>query len=160
VYTRENDATRLERSHGSDLDPTVLARMLSKLSIDLSSNDVVNPPARCTPLCLDQVMRSLLLKVLPTLDDIDIIVRQMGDQSRGVHIPETGVAGSWRSADITLGPSKGKEKATPSRSTSKARSWSTPSDTEMSPEDTVPRVRRMRLVHSDGSSVDELPLLG
>jgi hypothetical protein len=134
--------------------------MLSKLSIDLSSNDFVNPLTWCTPLCLDQVMRSLLLKELPTLDDIDITVRQMGDQSRGVHIPRTGVAGSWRNADITLGPSKGKEKAAPSRSTSKVRSWSTPSDTEMSSEDTVPRVRRMSLVHSNGSSVDELPLLG
>jgi hypothetical protein len=57
--------------------------MLPKLSIDSSSADFINPPTRCLPLCLDQAMRSLLLKELPMLDDIDIAPRQMGDQSHG-----------------------------------------------------------------------------
>jgi hypothetical protein len=63
MYTGENDAMRLERGRGSDLDLTMLTGMLSKLSIDLSSNDFVSPPAWCTSLCLDQAMRSLLVKV-------------------------------------------------------------------------------------------------
>jgi hypothetical protein len=75
MYNRENDATRLECGNRSNLDLTVLAGMLQKLSIDPSSNDFTNPRARCTPLCLDQATRSLLLKELPTLDDIDIVVQ-------------------------------------------------------------------------------------
>jgi hypothetical protein len=43
MYTGENDATRPECGSGSDLDPTVLAGMLSKLSIDPSSNDFTTP---------------------------------------------------------------------------------------------------------------------
>jgi hypothetical protein len=34
---------QLERGRGSDLDPMVLAGMLSKLSIDPSSNDFTSP---------------------------------------------------------------------------------------------------------------------
>jgi hypothetical protein len=79
MYTEENDATPLECGHGSDLDSTVLTGMLSKLSIDLSSADFINPLARCMPLCLDQATRSLLLKEFPTLDDIDIAPWHMGD---------------------------------------------------------------------------------
>jgi hypothetical protein len=33
------------------------------------------------PISLDQVVRSQLLKEMPTLDDNDITVQQMGDQS-------------------------------------------------------------------------------
>jgi hypothetical protein len=65
MYNRENDATRLEHGSGSYLDPTVLAGMLLKLSIDPSSDDFTNPSVWCMPLCLDQAMRSLLLKELP-----------------------------------------------------------------------------------------------
>jgi hypothetical protein len=56
------------------------------------------------------------------LDDIDIAVQQRGDQSRGVHIPGTGAVCSRRSDDVASGPDKGKEKAAPSGSASKARS--------------------------------------
>jgi hypothetical protein len=52
----------------------VLTGMLLKLSVNPSSNNFINPPAWCMPLCLDQATRSMLLKALPTLDDIDIAV--------------------------------------------------------------------------------------
>jgi hypothetical protein len=72
MYTRE-DATRLERGHGSDLDPSTFTRMLSKLSVDLSSASFITPPPMwCMLLCLGQAMRSQLLKQFPALDDIDI----------------------------------------------------------------------------------------
>jgi hypothetical protein len=60
----------------------VLDTMLGKLSPDLISPDFIIPPAACTPICLDQSTRMKLLKELPTLDDIDIAVWQVGDQSR------------------------------------------------------------------------------
>jgi hypothetical protein len=63
---------RLEHDCGLDLDPLVLTGLLSKLSVDPSSAGFINPPTWCMPLCLDQAMRSQLLKELPTLDDIDI----------------------------------------------------------------------------------------
>jgi hypothetical protein len=159
MYTGENDAMRPECGSGSDLDPTVLAGMLSKLSIDSSLNDFTTPsPGQCTPLCLDQTTMLLPLKELPTLDDIDVIVRQMGDQSHGVHSPRMGAIDSRRGADVTSGPGKGKEKVAPYGSASKARSWLASSNIETSSEEAAPVERKMRLTHSDRSSVDGLPL--
>jgi hypothetical protein len=74
------------------------------------------------PLCLDQATRSLLLKELPTLDNIDIAVRQTGDQSCDVHIVGIGATGSWRTDDVASSLGKGKEKVVSSGSASKARS--------------------------------------
>jgi hypothetical protein len=76
-----------------------------------------------------------------------------------VHIPRTGAAGSGRSAHITSVPGKGKEKAAPSGSASKARSWLASSDTETLSEEAAPLERRRRLAQTDGSSVDGLPTL-
>jgi hypothetical protein len=36
----------------------------------------------------------MLLKEMPMLDGIDIVARQMGDQSHGVHIPKMDIVGS------------------------------------------------------------------
>jgi hypothetical protein len=44
MYTRENDTTWVECGRGSDLELKVLAGMLSKLSVDPSSGDFINPP--------------------------------------------------------------------------------------------------------------------
>jgi hypothetical protein len=75
LYTGENDATRLEHGPGTDLEPGVLDTMLSKLSTDPSCIGFITPPAHCMPICMDRAARSLLLKAMPTLDDIDIAVR-------------------------------------------------------------------------------------
>jgi hypothetical protein len=79
LYTRENDPTRLERGPGTDLEPRVLDTMLSKLITDPSSIGFITPPAHCMPIYVDQVARSLLLKVMPMLDNIDIAPRQRDD---------------------------------------------------------------------------------
>jgi hypothetical protein len=34
------------------------------------------------PICLDQAVRLALLKEMPTLDDTDVTVRQVGDMSQ------------------------------------------------------------------------------
>jgi hypothetical protein len=84
-----------------------------------------------------------------------------------MRIPGTDAADSRRSADAALGPGKGKEKVAPSRSASKARSWSLSRGTETSSgdiatetlsEEIAPLERKRRLVHSDGSVVNGLPL--
>jgi hypothetical protein len=49
--------------------------MLTKLSSDLNSDDFVNPPLLCMPIYLDQATRLLLLKQMPTLDNIDVVVQ-------------------------------------------------------------------------------------
>jgi hypothetical protein len=49
-----------------------------------------------------------LLRELSTLDDIDITVRQRGDESRGVQIPGEDIADSWGGASTD--PSSDKEK--------------------------------------------------
>jgi hypothetical protein len=77
-----------------------------------------------------------------------------------MHIPRMDVVSSWRSADAASGPDMGKEKVVPSGPAHKVGSRIASSDIKTSCEDIVPPVRRMRLVRSDGSSVDGLPLLG
>jgi hypothetical protein len=78
LYTGENDTTQLDHDHGTDLDldldQKVLEVILMKLSFDPNSDDFVNPPPLCMPIYLDQAARSLLLKQMPTLDDIDVVV--------------------------------------------------------------------------------------
>jgi hypothetical protein len=59
----------------------VLAGMLSKLSVDPSSGDFINPLAPCMPIFLDPTTRSQLLREMPMLDDIDITAWQTGDLS-------------------------------------------------------------------------------
>jgi hypothetical protein len=65
---------------------TSLMTSLAKLSPGPSSPDFIMPPASCQPICVDQAVRTVLLKSMPTLDDIDITLVQRGDQSRGVVI--------------------------------------------------------------------------
>jgi hypothetical protein len=84
LYTGENDTTRLEHGHGMFLDLRVLDTMLWKLTSNLVSDDSINHPPSCMPIFLDQATRLKLLKVMPTLDDMDIIVKQVGDMSRGM----------------------------------------------------------------------------
>jgi hypothetical protein len=52
-------------------------------------------------------VRSRLTKEMPTLDNIDITVQQMGDQSRGMRIHGTDIAGGQRGASASSGSSKG-----------------------------------------------------
>jgi hypothetical protein len=85
LYAGENDAMRLERGHGTNLESEVLETMLSKMTIDPCSISFMTPPAHCMPICMDQAARSLLLKVMPMMDDIDITSWQRGNQSCGVH---------------------------------------------------------------------------
>jgi hypothetical protein len=139
MYTRENDTTWLKRGRGSDLAPYVPEGMLTKLSSDPSSSDFINPPVAFMPICLDQALRSQLLKEMPTLDDIDIVVWQRSDVSCGVRILGTDVVGGRRTTVAVLGSSKGKGKAASSRSATKAGSRSPSGDDEVSSEDDVPQ---------------------
>jgi hypothetical protein len=84
----------------------------------------------------------------------------MGDQSHGVHIPRMDATNSWRSADTTSGSGKGKEKIVSSESASKVGSWSSSSDAKTLSKEIVPLERKRRLVCSDGSTVNKLPLSG
>jgi hypothetical protein len=72
MYTRVNDATRLEHGNRSDSDVGALATMLSKLSPDPSFADFTTHPEHYLPIYTNQAARSLLLKAVLTLDDIDI----------------------------------------------------------------------------------------
>jgi hypothetical protein len=122
---------------------------------DSSSIGIITTPVHYMPICTDQAARSLLLKVIPTLDDINIAAQESGDQSHGVHIFWMDDAINQGSAGTTTGPSKGKEKIALSESASKASS-----NTEMSFEGMTPLVRRMRLACSNRSTTDRLPLPG
>jgi hypothetical protein len=76
-----NDVTWPERGDGSALGEEALALVIEKLSPDLSSHDFVTPLASCQPLCMDQAARTLLLVVMPSMDDVSIALIQRGDQS-------------------------------------------------------------------------------
>jgi hypothetical protein len=76
-----NDITRIEHSDGSVLGKEALAHVMGKLSPNPSSYNFITPPASCQPLCFDQPARTLLLVVMPSMDDIGIALIQRGDQS-------------------------------------------------------------------------------
>jgi hypothetical protein len=84
--------------------------LLGKLSPDPSSTDFITPPSACAPFCSDQATRRRLLKELLTLDDIGIVTRQRGNDSRGVQIPGADVAGGLGAPSVGLDTSKGKGK--------------------------------------------------
>jgi hypothetical protein len=93
MYTGEGDTMWLERDRDSGLDSDVLGALLARLSPDPSSVDFVTPLAVGAPMSSDQVVRTRLLRELPTLDDIGIAVRQRGDESWGIQIPGADVVG-------------------------------------------------------------------
>jgi hypothetical protein len=93
MYTGVNDIMRLERGPGSSLDSEVLAVCLKALTTDQFSTELATPPASCGAICMDQAARTTLLAAMPTLDDVDIVVVQRGDLSRGVTIPGATVTG-------------------------------------------------------------------
>jgi hypothetical protein len=107
-YTRVNNVTWLERGDGSVLGKEVLALVMGKLSPDPSSHDFVTHPASCQPPCMDQATRTLLLVVMPSMDDAVVAAVQSNDQSRGIQIPGTGIVGSQDGAVSTLAPNKDK----------------------------------------------------
>jgi hypothetical protein len=81
MYIGEDNTKQLERGHDSCLDPDVLRTLLGRLSPNSSSVDFMTPLAACAPMCLDQATRTRMLRELPTLDNIDIVARQRGDES-------------------------------------------------------------------------------
>jgi hypothetical protein len=90
MYTVVNDIMRLDRGLGSSLGDTLLATSLKVLTTDPPSAELMTPTAGCEPLCANQVVRIVLLAIMPTLDNVDIASVQRGDQSRGVVIPGPG----------------------------------------------------------------------
>jgi hypothetical protein len=93
MYTRVNDIIRLDRGPGSSLGDTLLAASLNVLTIDQPSAELMTPVVAYEPLCVNQAVRTSLLVIMPTLDDVDIASVQRGDQSRGVVIPRPGSPG-------------------------------------------------------------------
>jgi hypothetical protein len=92
MYTGLNDTTRLEHGDRSDLEPDMLATTLSKMSTNLTSLDFIMPLELCASTCLNLVARSLLLSEMPSMDDIDLTARQVGDPFCGMRIPGMGDA--------------------------------------------------------------------
>jgi hypothetical protein len=150
LYTGENDATWLERGRGIELDQKVLEVVLSKLSTDPVSNDFVNPSPPCTPIFLDQAIRSVLLKEMPTLDDTDVTMRQVGDTSQGMHIHDMDAVGDQGGAGATSGSGKRKEKEVPTGPASKAFSQSPYKDSGGSSNRTASSKKKRRLIRSAG----------
>jgi hypothetical protein len=139
-----------------DLSMKVLDTMLSKLCSDLITDDLINPPPSCLPIIIFLAVRSKLLKEMPTLDNMDVVVWQVGDASRGVQIPRMHDADGKRGVGSTLGSDKGKEKMAMSGSAPNAGSWSPPKDTRASTELAASLEKKRRLVHSNRSSISEL----
>jgi hypothetical protein len=78
-YTGVNDIMRLDCGPGSSLGDALLAASLKVLTTDQSLAKLVTPAVTCEPLCVNQVARTTLLSIMPTLDDVDIAPVQRGD---------------------------------------------------------------------------------
>jgi hypothetical protein len=148
LYTGANDVMRLERDDGSVLGEEALALVMGKLSPNPSSHNFVTPLASCQPLCMDQAMRTLLLVMMPLMDNIGIALVQRGDQSRGIRIPGIGTAGGQGGAVSTPAPSKDKGKVV----------RVIHNDDDVSFDDDVPLQRRRRVTSHDGSAAGGPPL--
>jgi hypothetical protein len=72
MYTGVNDIMWLDRGPRSSLGDTLLAVSLKALTMDQLSAELMMPAAACEPLCANQVARTALLVIIPTLDDVDI----------------------------------------------------------------------------------------
>jgi hypothetical protein len=108
LYTGVNIVMWLERGDGSTLSEEALALVMGKLSPDPSSHGFVTPLTSCQPFCMGQAVRSLLLVVIPSMDNVGIAPIQRHDQSRGVQILRTGATGGQCGAVPTPAPSMGK----------------------------------------------------
>jgi hypothetical protein len=87
MYTGVNDIMRLDRGPGSSLDAALLVTSLKALTTDQFSAELMVPTAVYESICVNQAMRTALLAIMPTLDDVDIALGQRGDQSCGMVIP-------------------------------------------------------------------------
>jgi hypothetical protein len=105
-------------------------------------------------------VRSTLLKEMPTLDDTDVTVRQVGDKSRGMQIHNTDATDSHGGSSATSGSDKGKEKEVPIGPAPKARPRTPPKDFGGSSNPTAPFKKKRRLIHSDKTSIEEPPSVG
>jgi hypothetical protein len=83
----------VDRGHRSSLGDTLLAASLKALTTDQPSAELVTPAAGCERLYENQAVRTALLAIMPTLDDINISPMKRGDQSHGVVIPRPGGPG-------------------------------------------------------------------
>jgi hypothetical protein len=93
MYTRVNNIMRLNRRPGSSLVDSLLAASLKALTTDQPLAELVMPIAAYEPLCMNQEVRTALLVIMPTLDDVDIPPVQRGNQSRDVVIHRLGGPG-------------------------------------------------------------------
>jgi hypothetical protein len=87
MYTGVNDIMWLDRGPGSRIDAALLVASLKALTTDQFTDKLVVSVAVCEPICVNQAVRTALLAIMPMLDDVDIVLVQRGDQSRGVVIP-------------------------------------------------------------------------
>jgi hypothetical protein len=72
MYTGVNGIMLLDRGPGSSLDDVLLAASLKALTVNQFSVELMVPAAVCEPICVNQAVRTALLTIMPTLDDVDI----------------------------------------------------------------------------------------
>jgi hypothetical protein len=82
---------------------------------------------------------------MPSLDDIDLVTRLVGDPSHGVRILGTGVTNARRSVDSVPDSGKGKGMAVPMGVTSRSGSQPQHVDIEVLSEDDVPIQRKRKV---------------
>jgi hypothetical protein len=150
---------RLDRGPGSSLGDTLLAASLKALTTDQPSAELVTPAAGCEPLCVNQAVRTSLLVIMPTLDDVDIARVQRGDQSHDVVIPGSGgPAGSRSGASAGgRGGAAGGSSAASSSSTAalgKGKQMSVIlDDDDVSSDEDEPLQKQLRQLSSAGPTV-------
>jgi hypothetical protein len=72
MYTGVNDIMQLDRGPGSSMGDTLLTASLKALTMEQSSTKLVMPAAFYEPLCVNQAVRTTMLVIMPTLNDVDI----------------------------------------------------------------------------------------
>lgn len=88
MYTGVNDCSLIERGPDTDLSNAELEVLIRGMTGESYVPELLVPPEKAKPLCVDQGIRTAILATLPTLDDGALAVRQLGgDPNLGIWIP-------------------------------------------------------------------------
>jgi hypothetical protein len=172
MFTGSNECCRIVCGLGTNLTSAELEASIRVMTSEVYTPESLVLPREIKTLCEDQAMRSVVLALMPTLDEGGLAVRQEGgDPNRGIQIPSTspdrqqradqGPSGSCHGGPAPAGKGKGKVPelerrhkhnvgSIPTQKYDKARGAAT---TRSSREQEEARSRRLR--RCDGSFVGE-----
>jgi hypothetical protein len=106
MFTGVNDYSRIVRGAGSELSGAELEVLIRAMTGEAYAPESLALPRGVKALCEDQAMRTVVLEMLPTLNEGGLVVRQVGgNPNRGIRIPGTRPTASSAPTEAPADPS-------------------------------------------------------